>query len=243
MANKRIVVGNMKMNLTTPEIKKYVKELEKKDYNKQVIICPSSLYLPYFMGKSYGAGIQNIAAYENGAYTGEISASQAKSMKLDCTIIGHSERREYFKETDEIVHQKIALSLEANLKVILCIGETEEERDSLKTYKVLKKQIVSALKGFDEKDLKKIVIAYEPIWAIGTGKIPSNDEIKDTIAFIKEIVKSSFQANMSVLYGGSVNEKNIASLNKIENIDGYLVGGASTKVDKFMKIIEVVVTQ
>lgn len=243
MANKRIVVGNMKMNLTAPEITKYVKAIEKKEYNKQVIICPSSLYLPYFIGKSYGVGIQNIAAYENGAYTGEVSASQAKSMRLDCTIIGHSERREYFKETDEIVHQKITLSLEANLKVILCIGETEEERDSLKTYKVLKKQIVSALKGFDEKDLKKIIIAYEPIWAIGTGKTPSNDEIKDTIAFIKEIVKSSFQVNMSVLYGGSVNEKNITSLNQIENIDGYLVGGASTKVDKFMKIIEVVVTQ
>lgn len=243
MANKRIVVGNMKMNLTAPEINKYVKALEKKNYNKQVILCPSSLYLPFFVGKSYGVGIQNVAAFEMGAYTGEISAEQAKSMRLDCTIIGHSERRGYFKETDEIVHQKIELSLKANLKVILCIGETEEERDSLKTYKVLKKQIINALKGFDEKELKKIIIAYEPIWAIGTGKTPSNDEIRDTIAFIKEIVKSNVHTNMSVLYGGSVNEKNIASLNQIENIDGYLVGGASTKVDKFMKIIEVVVNQ
>ncbi len=243
MANKRIVVGNMKMNLTTTEINKYIKALDKKEFNNQVIICPSSLYLPYFLGKGYGVGIQNIAAYEMGAYTGEISASQAKSMRLDCAIIGHSERREYFKETDEIVHQKIELSLQANLKVILCIGETEEERDSLKTYKVLKKQIVSALKGLDEKELKKIIIAYEPIWAIGTSKTPSNDEIRDTVSFIKDIVKGTFNVNMSVLYGGSVNEKNIASLNQIENINGYLVGGASTKADKFMKIIEVVVNQ
>lgn len=243
MANKRIVVGNMKMNLTAPEITKYIRELDKKNYNKQVIVIPSSLYLPFFVGKSYGVGIQNIAAYEVGAYTGEVAASQAKSLRLDCTIIGHSERREYFKETDEIVHQKIKLSLASNLKVILCIGETEEERESLKTYKVLKKQIVSALKGIEEKDLKKIIIAYEPIWAIGTGKTPSNDEIKDTIAFIKEIVKTTVHTNMSVLYGGSVNEKNISSLNQIENIDGYLVGGASTKVDKFIKIIEVVVNQ
>ncbi len=243
MANKRIVVGNMKMNLTASEITKYIKMIEKKDYNNQVIICPSSLYLPYFIGKNYGVGIQNIASTEMGAYTGEVSAQQAKSMHLDCAIIGHSERREYFKETDEIVHQKISLSLQANLKVILCIGETEEERDSLKTYKVLKKQIVSALKGFDEKELKKIIIAYEPIWAIGTSKTPSNDEIKDTVSFIKDIVKNTFNVNMSVLYGGSVNEKNIATLNQIENINGYLVGGASTKAEKFMKIIEVVVNQ
>ena len=243
MASKRIVVGNMKMNLTAQEINKYLKVIEKKEYNNQVIFCPSSLYLPYFVGKTYGVGIQNIAAYENGAYTGEISELQAKSMHLDCTLIGHSERREYFKETDEVVRQKIKLSLQANLKVILCIGETEEERDSLKTYKVLKKQIVNALKGFEEKELKKIIIAYEPIWAIGTGKTPSNEEIKDTISFIKDIVKDSLHINMSVLYGGSVNEKNIASLNQIENIDGYLVGGASTKADKFMKIIEVVVNQ
>ena len=160
MASKRIVVGNMKMNLTAQEINKYLKVIEKKEYNNQVIFCPSSLYLPYFVGKTYGVGIQNIAAYENGAYTGEISALQAKSMHLDCTLIGHSERREYFKETDEVVRQKIKLSLQANLKVILCIGETEEERDSLKTYKVLKKQIVNALKGFEEKELKKIIIEY-----------------------------------------------------------------------------------
>ena len=243
MASKKIVVGNMKMNLTASEINKYIKVLDKKELNNQVIICPSSLYLPYFLGKSYGVGIQNIAAYEMGAYTGEISASQAKSMGLDCAIIGHSERRGYFKETDEVVHQKIELSLQANLKVILCIGEKEEERDSLKTYKVLKKQIVNALKGFDEKELKKIVIAYEPIWAIGTSKTPSNEEIRDTVSFIKDIVKTTFNVNMSVLYGGSVSEKNIASLNKIENINGYLVGGASTKADKFIKIIEVVVNQ
>ena len=119
MENKKIVVGNMKMNLTVGEIEDYVKILDEKEFNKQVILCPSSIYLPYFVGKTYGCGIQNVAAYKMGAYTGEVSAEQIASMNIDYTIIGHSERREYFGETDDIVKTKLELALaQENLKVI-----------------------------------------------------------------------------------------------------------------------------
>ncbi len=243
MANKKMVVGNMKMNLTAKEINKYLKEVEKKKYNSQVVFCPSALYLPYFLGHDFAVGIQNVAAYENGAYTGEISASQAKSMKISYAIIGHSERRGYFQETDEVVATKLRLALKENLKVILCIGETLEERDSLSTYKVLKKQVKAALQGIDKNDIAKVTIAYEPIWAIGTGRVPSNTEIEDTVSFLKDMVRELLHVEIPVLYGGSVTDENIQTLNKIPNVDGYLVGGASTKIEKFNKIIEVVVTQ
>ena len=243
MENKKLVVGNMKMNLTASEINKYIKEIDKKDYNKQVVFCPSSLYLPYFIEKKYGCGIQNIAAYDMGAYTGEVAAKQVASMKIDYAIIGHSDRREYFKETDDIVKTKVELALAEKIKVILCIGETLKERESLKTYEVLKRQLTAALKGLDSALVKKVIVAYEPVWAIGTGKVPTNQEIEDTIAFIKNIVKETCDYNVKVLYGGSVNDENIAKLNEIPNVDGYLVGGASNKLDKFNKIIEVVVNQ
>lgn len=242
MENKKLVVGNMKMNLSAQDINKYLKAIEKKDYNKQVVFCPSNIYLPYFIEK-YSVGIQNIAAYNNGAYTGEVSAEQTASMKIDYAIIGHSERREYFVETDEIVRKKVDLALQSKLKVILCIGETEKERELLNTYKVLKKQITSALKGMDPTHYKSITVAYEPIWSIGTGKTPTNTEIEDTISFIKKIVEDLWNLDIMVLYGGSVNDENIENLNKIPNVGGYLVGGASTKPDKFKKIIEVVVNQ
>lgn len=241
MENKKLVVGNMKMNLTALEINNYVKELDKKNYNEQVVLAPSFIYLPYFIGKSYGCASQNIAVHEIGAYTGEVSAKQIASLKVDYTIIGHSERRTYYGETDDIVRTKIELANRENLKIILCIGETLEERDAIKTYDVLKNQLTAALKGLRYN--QNIIIAYEPVWAIGTGKVPTNHEIEDTIRFIKEISKQITGNNLKILYGGSVNEKNITKLNEIPNVDGYLVGGASNEIEKFNKIIEVVVNQ
>ncbi len=241
MENKKIVVGNMKMNLTASEIDNYIKEIDKYDYNEQVVFCPSYIYLPSFVGKGYRCGAQNIASYELGAYTGEVSARQVSSMKIDYTIIGHSERRNYFNETDEIIRTKITLALKENLKVILCIGETLEQRDALKTYEVLKRQLTSALKGLDK--FQGIIIAYEPIWAIGTGKTPTNQDIEDTISFIKKIINDICGQELKVLYGGSVNDENITKLNTIKNVDGYLVGGACTSAERFNKIIEVVVNQ
>ena len=143
----------------------------------------------------------------------------------------------------KVVRTKVELALAEKLKVILCIGETLKEREALKTYAVLKRQLTSALKGLDNTSMKKIIIAYEPVWAIGTGKVPTNQEIEDTIAFIKNIVIDICDYKVKVLYGGSVNDENIAKLNEIPNVDGYLVGGASNKLEKFNKIIEVVVNQ
>lgn len=244
MENKKLVVGNMKMNLTVSEIKDYVKILDESQYNKQVVLCPSSIYLPYFVGKTYGCGIQNIAAYNMGAYTGEVAAEQIASMNIDYTIIGHSERREYFGETDDVVRTKLALALnQENLKVILCIGEKLEERENGQTNEVLKRQLESALVQLDKNYFSRLVLAYEPVWAIGTGKVPTNKEIEDTISFIKKVVSDITDTKVMVLYGGSVNDQNITELNTIPNVDGYLVGGASNKIEKFSKIIEVVVNQ
>lgn len=240
---KKIVVGNMKMNLEAMEIEDYLMEMNIMDYNKQVVFCPSSLYLPYFIGRNYEVGSQNIAPYEEGAYTGEISAAQLVSMGIGCTLIGHSERREHFKETDEVVRKKTEIALKSNLKVILCIGETEDERDDDKTYKVLQRQITTALKGIAEEYHNKLIIAYEPIWAIGTGRTPTNIEIEDAISFIKTIVEELWFKDMKVIYGGSVSDENIIILEQIENIGGYLVGGASIDPVRFKKIIEVVVNQ
>lgn len=240
---KKIVVGNMKMNLEAPEIEDYLMEMNIMDYNKQVVFCPSSLYLPYFIGRNYEVGSQDIAPYEEGAYTGEVSAAQLVSMGIGCTLIGHSERREHFKETDEVVRKKTEIALKNNLKVILCIGETEDERDDDKTFKVLQRQITTALRGIPEEQYNKLIIAYEPVWAIGTGRTPTNKEIEETIDFIKTVVQELWFKDMKILYGGSVNDENIIILEQIENIGGYLVGGASIKPDKFKKIIEVVVGQ
>jgi len=225
------------------EIEDYLMEINIMDYNKQVVFCPSSLYLPYFIGRNYEVGSQNIAPYEEGAYTGEISAAQLVSMGIGCTLIGHSERREHFKETDEVVRKKTEIALKSNLKVILCIGETEDERDDDKTYKVLQRQITTALKGIAEEYHNKLIIAYEPIWAIGTGRTPTNIEIEDAISFIKTIVEELWFKDMKVIYGGSVSDENIIILEQIENIGGYLVGGASIDPVRFKKIIEVVVNQ
>ena len=177
--------------------------------------------------------------YENGAYTGEISASQVKSMNINYAIIGHSERREYFEETDNIINKKIKLGIENNLKIILCIGETLNHKENNQTNEILKKQIVEGLK--DIKDINNIIIAYEPIWSIGTGLIPTNDEIYDTTNFIKEEINRLYNKDIMVLYGGSVNDENINVLSEINNLSGFLVGGASLKPDKLKRIKETII--
>ena len=243
MENKKLVVGNFKMKMNARDINSYLKSIDKYELNKQVVICPTSIYLPYFLNKKYSVGIQNISYFDEGAYTGEISAAQVASMGVKYAIIGHSERRIYAKETDIDINKKIKMALNNKLKVILCIGESLEERDLLKTDRILKRQILNALSDIEIDMFKNIIIAYEPVWAIGTNKIPTNKEITDTVNFIKMIVNDHFKSSINVLYGGSINEKNIETLNKIDNLSGYLVGGASTDCSKFLKIIEVVVNQ
>lgn len=226
------------MNLNIEEISEYLKVINKEVSSKRVIFCPTSIYIPYFLKHDYSVGIQNTFMHDSGAYTGEVSPKQAALMGINYTILGHSERRIYFKETDTLIAEKVKDAIKNNLGVILCIGETLEEKNLLKTNRILKRQIINSLRDLDKEMLDNIVIAYEPVWSIGSGKVPSNKEIEATTEYIKMIVKESKEYdNIPVLYGGSVNEKNIKELNKIKNLFGFLVGGASTDTNKILPII------
>lgn len=243
MENKKIVIGNQKMYMSIGEVGEYLKQITGKIMTSNVVICPSSIYIPYFLKHRYSVGIQNICAPTKGQYTGEISAKQASDLGLKYALVGHSERRIHFNEDNDTINQKIKNLLESKIVPILCVGETSEEKNLLKTNKVLKSNIVSCLKDINQDDLEKIIIAYEPIWAIGTNRTPTMAEIKANVKHIKEVVKSIYNTDVRVVYGGSVSPTNIEKLNKIDNLDGFLVGGSSTKADEFLKIIEVVVPQ
>lgn len=222
----KTIVGNLKTYLNGSEIKEYLNKLDKSD---NLIICPSSIHIPYFLNKNIKIGLQNIY-FKDGAFTGEVSALQGKNLGVSYVLIGHSERKKYFNETNDIINLKIKESLKNNLNVILCIGETKEEKDCNLTTKILKHQLDECLNGINDP----VIIAYEPVWSIGTGNIPSNEEINNIIKFIKNIYP------YKVLYGGSINKENIEHLNNIDNLDGYLIGAASSKVDEFNYIIDVI---
>ncbi len=184
-------------------------------------------------------GAQNVFYENKGAYTGEVSPVMLKDLNIDYVIIGHSERRKYFHETDEIINLKIKATMSENLNVIFCIGETLEERESEKTFDVLKKQIEKGLENIEKYD--SLVLAYEPVWAIGTGKVASELQIEEAHAFIKNRLKDIYSDKadrIRILYGGSVSPENIHSIMNIANVDGVLVGGASLDPEKFLKIIK-----
>lgn len=235
---EKIVVANLKMNLTFNEIEKYMERINDLIDHKNVVICPTSIYVPYFLNNKYQVGVQNISANEMGAYTGEISAKQVNSLGINYAIVGHSERRTYYNETNEIVNSKVILGIKNNLNIILCVGETKEERELEKTEEKIKEQILTALSNVEELD--KVVIAYEPIWAIGTNITPTNLEIDSVASYIKKIVKDLYNVDIPVLYGGSVSDKNIDEINKIDSLSGFLVGGASLIPEKLNVIKEVV---
>ncbi len=237
MDNNKIVIGNMKMNLTFDTIKEYIKVM---DNSKNFVICPSSIYIPYFINAGFDVGIQNISEYGLGTYTGEISVNQASSMGVKYAIVGHSDRRDYFHESDDVVNRKMRKAVSNNLISILCIGESLEEKMLGKTREKVKKQILEDLDGVDSYYYKNILIAYEPVWAIGTGKVPSKEEIMDIVSYIKRTINNNFGFIPPVIYGGSVNEHNIDELNSIDNLDGFLVGGACLRPEKMKKIIETI---
>lgn len=239
MENKKLVVANLKMYLSTSDIATYLKKIASLE-RQNVIFCPTSIYLPYFVGHGYGVGIQNVAATELGAYTGEVSAIQAAGLGVQYAILGHSERRQYFGETNAQIHQKIIQCLRAKMTPIVCIGETAEEYQKQQTKEVLKQQIIACFRDLPAEAISKVIIAYEPIWAIGTGKIPRNEEITEIASEIKHIVVEKFHCHMiPVLYGGSIKCSNIEQLENIKNIDGYLIGKAST-TEEFFRLLEVV---
>ena len=205
-----------------------------KNTNSEVVVCPPSIYLSKLKGLTLGA--QNIYFEERGAFTGEISAGMVKDLGAEYVIIGHSERRKYFGETDELINKKVKTALDAGLKVIFCIGETEEENNAGKKEEVLKTQIAAGLADITNfsSRVNYINIAYEPVWAIGTGKNCSVDEAKEAL----ELIRSVIEDGVRVLYGGSVKSENSGDYIKLAGANGLLVGGASLNPEEFVKIVE-----
>ena len=201
-----------------------------KGLNSEVVVCPPYIYLPLLKGLPVGA--QNIYFEEKGAFTGEISVAMLKDLGVEYVIIGHSERRKYFGETDETVNKKIKMALNAGLKVIFCVGETAEERDAGKKNEVLQRQTQEGLK--DILEINNVNVAYEPVWAIGTGNNCGVDETKESIDFIRKFVRPKTR----ILYGGSVKSENSGEYIKNAGANGLLVGGASLKAEEFVKILK-----
>ncbi|SDK71605.1 triose-phosphate isomerase [Natronincola ferrireducens] len=242
-----IIAGNWKMHNTVEEALQLVNELKKevdKTDVRVVICCPFTVLgevKKAIVDSNIKLGAQNIHWEDSGAYTGEISAAMLKDHGVDYVIIGHSERRQYFNETDETVNRKVIKALEKDLIPILCVGETLEERETDKTYEVVKGQILKALENVDEEEVKKIVVAYEPVWAIGTGKTASPEDANAVIAYIRQVIKEKYGEEISeivpIQYGGSVKAANATEIMNQEDIDGALVGGASLKAEEFLGIV------
>ena len=242
---KPIIAGNWKMNKTAAEGAALVEELKPlvKGTNCDVVVCVPFTDIPAVSAAAKGSnihvGAQNVHFAEKGAYTGEISADMLKEFGVEYVIIGHSERRQYFGETDETVNKRMHAALAAGLTPIVCIGESLEERETGKTESVLAVQIEEGFKGLD--DISKIVIAYEPIWAIGTGKTATAEQANETIAFIRkkcaEVFCPKCAEKVRIQYGGSMNAKNCKELMAMPEIDGGLIGGASLKAEDFAFIV------
>lgn len=238
MVKKKIIIGNMKMNLTLDEIKDYIEKM--KNYTKEFIICLSSLYAPYFVDANFNVGIQNVSEHGLGSYTGEISVNQVVSMNIQYVLLGHSERRCLFGETNDMINKKLRKIISNNLNAILCVGETIDEKHNQLAQAKITNQILSALEDIDTDYIDNIIIAYEPVWSIGTGEIPTKQEIIDMVTYIKQLINTKYGFIPKVLYGGSTNEKNIADLNTIDCVDGFLIGGSCLIPEKFVKIIETI---
>lgn len=242
-----IIAGNWKMNNTTDEAVKLVNEIKAgvgETDVKVVVCCPFTILgevKKALEGSNIKLGAQNMHWEDSGAYTGEISADMLKEQGVDYVIIGHSERRQYFNETDETVNKKVKKALAKGLLPILCVGETLEERETDKTYEIVKAQILKALDNVEAKEMKDIVIAYEPVWAIGTGKTASPEEANAVIAYIRNVIKEKYGEDISeivpIQYGGSVKASNATEIMNQTDIDGALVGGASLKAEEFLGII------
>ncbi|KAK0732781.1 triosephosphate isomerase-like protein [Apiosordaria backusii] len=245
MARKFFVGGNFKMNGTKESIKSIIKNLNeaKLDPNVEVVIAPSHIFLPIAVdavtASNVAVAAQNVSNKPNGAHTGEVSVSQLKDIGVNWTITGHSERRAA-GESDEEVALKTKAAIDGGLSVIWCCGESLEEREAGKTVEVVEKQLAALAEKVSGDDWKKIVIAYEPIWAIGTGKVATTEQAQEVHAAIRKWLRTNVSDSVAdetrILYGGSVTAKNCKDLAKQEDIDGFLVGGASLKPE-FVDII------
>ena len=243
---KPIIAGNWKMNKTIAEAVDFVNEVKDQVNNDKVeaVICAPFTILKDLKEATKGTNIkvaaQNMHFAESGAFTGEVSASMLQELGMDYVVIGHSERREYFNETDETCNKKVLKALEVGIDPILCCGETLEEREAGETKNVCKVQVEGALKDVSAEDLAKVVIAYEPVWAIGTGKTATSEDANDVIKYIREVVAGLYgdKANeVRIQYGGSVKPANVAEIMAQSDIDGALVGGASLAGSDFVQLV------
>lgn len=244
---KPIIAGNWKMNMTPEECKKLIGELRPLVENAtcDVVVCPPFVDLPAakeaLEGSRIGLGAQNIHWAEKGAFTGEISALMLKELGVEYAIVGHSERRQFFGETDEGVNRRARAALAAGITPIICVGESLEQREGGETNAVVGGQTAAALRDMSAEEAAAAVIAYEPIWAIGTGRTATSQQADETIAVIRGMVKNLYgeavASKIRIQYGGSMNPKNAAELMAMPNIDGGLIGGASLKALDFSQVV------
>lgn len=246
-----VIAGNWKMNMTPAETTDFMKALAPKvaDVKEaKVVLCVPFVDIAAAVEATKGTnieiGAENVHMEEKGAYTGEISGKMLASCGVGYVIVGHSERRQYFGETDATVNGRAKAGLANGLKVIVCVGETLTEREQGVTFETVARQTKIALLGISAEDMKNIIIAYEPVWAIGTGKTATAEQAEEVCAYIRSVVASLYGAEVAeattVQYGGSMNAKNAAELLAMENIDGGLIGGASLKPDDFTVIVKAV---
>ena len=244
---KLYIAGNWKMNLVPSEAAKYAKELAAatKDAKVKIMIAPTAVCLPAVAQAVKGSKVivaaQNVNDHEKGAYTGEISCAMLKDIGVTNVILGHSERRQYYGETNEFINNKVLFALANGMDIDLCVGETLEEREGGKLEKILSDQINIGLDGVTPEQMAHVTIAYEPVWAIGTGKTATPEDANSAHAYIRGLIEKKFgktvAENQIIQYGGSVKPSNVKELMACEHIDGALVGGASLTLDQFLPII------
>ena len=230
----KYLVCNFKNKLLKDDILKYNRNLGEIETKVKLVLCPPSIYLSLFDKNGYDLGAQDISSFMDRTITGEIEANQIKSLGATYVIVGHSERRIYKHEINIDFINKINNALENNLNVIYCVGETLRDKENGSTFEILEKQISVVLNNVE---IKNIMIAYEPVWAIGTGNVPSIKEIKENIEFISDLLYEKYECKLDILYGGSVNDENIGELCSIKGLSGFLVGGASLDVNKVKGMI------
>ena len=245
---RKVIAGNWKMNMLPNETIQFIEDLAPlvKDTEHEVILCVPYTDLFYALltaqNTNIKIGAQNMHFAESGAYTGEVSGKMLKSINVEYVIIGHSERRQYFNETDETVNKKVKATFEYGLKPIVCVGETLEQREAGKVEEIITNQTKLALDGLTNEQVQNTIIAYEPIWAIGTGKTATKEDANDAVKAIRKKIAEIYGQNVAdgviIQYGGSVKSSNAKELFSMSDIDGALVGGASLKADEFSKIVE-----